>query len=234
MNGVLTYVTIFIPVLFHFFANIVNWVRWKKAGSKQKDRPEWDFYLHFPLVSAYQNFMLTWKFTHLLGEKDQWSKDLERLEQDQDIQYEVHLMGWEDSPSTFLIKMNRHQIEILLTKMKDSEGFESCLDIISRLELNLDNIETYLDPSSSINKPAALTELIRISLKTKDEEISRHRAKMATFRLSEGLLEAAPQALLQSSIQIRDNYFFNKNSSWMDMSAVVISTVSMILSSTSL
>ena len=49
---------------------------------------------------------------------------------------------------------------------------------------------------------------------------------MATFNLSEGILEATPQALLQSSIQMRDGEFFNPEHP-MEMITVILSIMSM-------
>ena len=73
--------------------------------------------------------------------------------------------------------------------------------------------------------------LIETSLKLKETEIFNQEIEVATFNLNEGLLEAAPQALLQSSIQMRDGKFFNGTSTKMEIITVILSLISMSFAS---
>ena len=69
------------------------------------------------------------------------------------------------------------------------------------------------------------------SLKEKTEEVSQAQTDIALFKMREGLLEAAPQALLQSSILFRDCQLFDfDHENWqIDLVTVTLSMVSMVM-----
>ena len=103
--------------------------------------------------------------------------------------------------------------------------------LLTKLLSNLSLFESCLDTNKYATKPDAIQQLIEASLKLKEKEVTEQELEIATFNLSEGLLEAAPQALLQSSIQMRDGKFFNCKSAAMEMITVILSLISMSFAS---
>ena len=103
--------------------------------------------------------------------------------------------------------------------------------IVSKLASCLDKMEQNLDKTLWLTQADAMLRLMNLALKCKESEIANFQNQKASFRLYEGLAEAAPQSLLQSSIQIRDDKFFNQNTTITDMVTVILSVVSLVSAS---
>lgn len=132
-----------------------------------------------------------------------------------------------------LIPMDGKAMEKLMDKLKEDKYFKDLSDVLQRLQFNVPKLvdESFFDKNKYVTKSDAIEMLIEASLKLKEEEITTYELKIATFNLNEGLLEAAPQALLQTSIQMRDGKFFNHKSSTMEMITVILSLISMSFAS---
>ena len=76
--------------------------------------------------------------------------------------------------------------------------FQDLSNVVPRFDITKLKIESFFDTNKYVEKPVAVQTLIEASLTLNEEEITSHELKIASFNLSEGLLEAAPQALLQT------------------------------------
>ena len=227
MNAIATLVTIMLPMTFKLAVDIIFWTLWKTKRTPNK--PKWTFHLHFPLLTIHQNCQMVWRLALLLIEKEQWMIDLEDFIKDNQRQQINQLdLIQPYSPPGWLIPMSREGMEKLIDKLREDKDFQNYSNVLSRLQSNVPKLEneSYFDANKWAQKSEAMQQLIEASLQLKLKEITKHQLEMATFNLSEGLLEATPQALLQSSIQIRDGKFFHLEHP-MEMITVILSIMSM-------
>ena len=131
--------------------------------------------------------------------------------------------------------MSGEATEHLINKLCADTNFTNTSfhkNIAPKLLNNISKLDqSFFDTNKYVRKAVAVQTLIEASLTLKEEEITSHELKIASFNLSEGLLEAAPQALLQTSIQMRDGKFFNHKSTAMEMITVILSLISMSFAS---
>ena len=200
-----------------------------------QEEPKWTFHLHFPLLSVWKNCRMVWNYSLLLTEKEQWMKDLEDFKNDsnKDQRHKLDQLDLVVSSPGYLIRMGENEMDKLTNKLREDQNFQHMSNILKRLQLNLPKLkdESFFDTSKWVTKSVAIQMLIETSLKLKETEIFNQEIEVATFNLNEGLLEAAPQALLQSSIQMRDGKFFNRKSTAMEMVTVILSLISMSFAS---
>ena len=230
MNAIATFVTIMLPMTFKLAVDIIFWTLWKTKRTAKK--PKWTFHLYFPLLTIHQNCQMVWRLALLLREKEQWMNDLEDFNKDTnkdqwDQMKQLHLPEAGSSRGN-LIRMTKDGMEKLINKLREHKDYQNSYyqNLLNKLLSNLPLFESCLDTNKSATKTDAIQQLIEVSLKSKLNEITEHQLEMATFNVSEGLLEATPQALLQSSIQMRDGKFFNLKHP-MEMITVILSIMSM-------
>ena len=220
---------------FKLAVDIIFWTLWKTKRTPNK--PKWTFHLHFPLLAIFQNFQMVWRLSLLLREKEQWMNDLENFKnvsnQDQRDQMKQLHLPEANSDRGNLIRMGKDEMQKLIIKLIDDKSYQGLAKMLPRLLSNIDKLtdESFFNSDKAVTKPQAIQQLIVASLKLKEEEITTHELKIASFNLNEGLLEAAPQALLQTSIQMRDGKFFNRKSTAMEMVTVILSLISMSFAS---
>ena len=137
------------------------------------------------------------------------------------------------SPPGKLIRFDKDGMEKLINKLREGNNYQNLANVLQRLQLYIPKLEnkSCFDTNKLVLKADAIEQLIEASLKLIEEEITTHELKIASFNLNEGLLEAAPQALLQTSIQMRDGKFFNCKSTAMEMITVILSLISMSFAS---
>ena len=230
MNCISTLAIVFMPLVMRTTLNIISWTLWRQNTNEKE--PKWDFFLHIPFVNIYHNYKMMKRLSALMKDKEDWMNIIDKFEQDQDIRDKICLLGWQGSFSGKFVRMSRVEMNTLLSKL-DKDQFED-LDTAVLEQIDIDDIQKDLDGASYVPKDVALLKLMNITLKKKQQKVIMFHTKMATFQLNEGLFESTPQALLQSSIQMRDNIFFNDNAPWTDMLTVIISVISTVSASATL
>ena len=175
---------------------------------------------------------MVWKLLKLLIEKEEWVRDIAKLKEDTALLEEMSSTGSKKFADYELVNMDRNYlVEKFFPTTLKMKRLSAIHPIVSKLVSSLDKMEQNLDKTLWLTKADAMLSLMDLALKCKESEIAHFQNQKASFRLYEGLAEAAPQSLLQSSIQIRDDKFFNQNATIPDMVTVILSVVSMVSAS---
>ena len=216
LNAMSTFVATLLPMVFTLASDIVSWTSWLRNKCRHQ-KPKWTFYLHLPLLPIAKNIQMVTRYSHLLRDKEQWMSDLENFKEDSNeaLRLQIHnQLDLPGSPKGFLISMSKENMEKLINKLIDDKSYQGLEKMLPRLLSNIGKLrdESVFSSENIVSKSEAIKQLMEASIKLKDKEITKHECAIATFNLNEGLLEAAPQALLQTSIQMRDGKFFNRKS----------------------